>query len=78
MLVKTLVFRCSIAECIASVTSASSDFIARQKPLDQFVWNSYLLEPLKGHVHDDWLVYLIHGFLSQVSEYLYCQFALQI
>lgn len=41
---------------------------ARQEPAIQFVWNDYLLEPLRGHVHDDWIVYLIHGFLSQLGE----------
>ncbi|XP_067951044.1 polyphosphoinositide phosphatase-like [Watersipora subatra] len=39
----------------------------RQRPLEQFLWNKYLLEPVKEQIHDDWIVYLIHGFLSQVN-----------
>ena len=43
-------------------------FLVRQELALQFVWNDYLLEPLRGHVHDDWIVHLIHGFLNQLSK----------
>lgn len=34
---------------------------------DKFIWNHYLLQPLINHVHRDWILPIIHGFVSQVN-----------
>ncbi|OQR75685.1 polyphosphoinositide phosphatase-like [Tropilaelaps mercedesae] len=43
----------------------------RLRPNDKFVWNSYLLEPLKGSVEPDWLLYITHGFVGQANISFY-------
>ena len=37
-------------------------------PTEQFVWNNYLLKDIETLVHCDWLLHIIHGFVSQSSE----------
>lgn len=40
-------------------------FGVRCKPNDRFVWNWYLLKPVVKHLHPDWILYMIHGFVDQ-------------
>ena len=44
----------------------------RTKPVEKYVWNSYLLQKCQDAVHPDWLLFLIHGFVDQKS--ILCQF----
>lgn len=37
----------------------------RSKPNRRFVWNSYLLSRVENCLHPDWLLYIMHGFVSQ-------------
>lgn len=39
--------------------------LIKNKPLIRFVWNSHLVD-FQG-LHDDWKVYLIHGFVAQAN-----------
>ena len=36
----------------------------RNKPCSKFLWNEYLLKPIQK-LNYQWLVYLVHGYLSQ-------------
>ncbi|KAF6020215.1 FIG4 [Bugula neritina] len=45
----------------------------RQQPLEQFVWNDYLIQPMKSQVHNDWILYFVHGFLSQLNMIVFGQ-----
>lgn len=37
------------------------------KPYLKFVWNDFLLKPLRNRVNYQWILNLVHGFLSQSS-----------
>ena len=39
----------------------------RAKPCMKYVWNQYLLRPTNNKLSYHWLVYIVHGFLSQSS-----------
>ena len=39
----------------------------RNKPCKKFCWNEYLLRPIMKKISYRWVVYLIHGYLSQSS-----------
>lgn len=39
----------------------------RNEPYYKYVWNGKLLERVKDIVHQDWLMYIIHGFCGQSS-----------
>ena len=41
------------------------------KPESKFLWNDYLLKPLRGKVNHFWILNIIHGFLSQSSLNIY-------
>lgn len=34
----------------------------------KFIWNDHMLQYLEGFVHSRWVLYIICGFLSQISE----------
>lgn len=37
----------------------------RSEPNRRFVWNSYLLSRVENCLHPDWILYIMHGFVSQ-------------
>ncbi len=39
----------------------------QNEPYYKYVWNGKLLERVKDTVHQDWLMYIIHGFCGQSS-----------
>lgn len=39
----------------------------QNEPYYKYVWNGKLLEKVKDIVHQDWLMYIIHGFCGQSS-----------
>ncbi|XP_012222338.1 polyphosphoinositide phosphatase isoform X2 [Linepithema humile] len=41
------------------------DYGIRSNPNRRFVWNSHLLKPVEKDLHPDWILYIIHGFISQ-------------
>lgn len=41
------------------------DFGVRTVPEWRFVWNSHLLSPVHSHLHPDWILYIVHGFIEQ-------------
>ena len=43
------------------VTQEHMCFGTRYEPTWKFVWNEYLLQPLKSQVHSRWLLWIIHG-----------------
>lgn len=47
----------------------SRDILVKNKPNYRFVWNSHLID-FEG-LHDDWKLYLIHGFVSQANICIY-------
>lgn len=40
-------------------------FGVRSEPNRRFVWNSYLLSKVEEELHPDWILYIMHGFISQ-------------
>lgn len=42
-----------------------SHYLIKNKPHDRFVWNSHLVDI--PHLHDDWKLNLIHGFVAQAN-----------
>uniref|UniRef100_H2UNN1 FIG4 phosphoinositide 5-phosphatase n=1 Tax=Takifugu rubripes TaxID=31033 RepID=H2UNN1_TAKRU len=43
----------------------------RNEPYYKYVWNGKLLERIKDIVHQDWLMYIIHGFCGQSKLLIY-------
>uniref|UniRef100_A0A1A9ZCS4 SAC domain-containing protein n=1 Tax=Glossina pallidipes TaxID=7398 RepID=A0A1A9ZCS4_GLOPL len=41
------------------------DYAFRSCSRKRFVWNAFLLEPMKDIVHKDWLLEVTHGYVSQ-------------
>ncbi|XP_055889530.1 polyphosphoinositide phosphatase-like [Biomphalaria glabrata] len=37
----------------------------KNAPCRKYVWNNHLLKGFEGHVHSDWILYIIHGFIGQ-------------
>lgn len=37
----------------------------QSEPNRRFVWNSYLLSKVENELHPDWILYIMHGFISQ-------------
>nr|XP_022910134.1 polyphosphoinositide phosphatase-like [Onthophagus taurus] len=42
-----------------------SSFGIRSKPHRKFVWNSHLLKYVERELHQDWILYITHGFVGQ-------------
>ncbi|CAG5117948.1 unnamed protein product, partial [Candidula unifasciata] len=40
-------------------------FGVKNAPCRKFVWNNHLLRGFESHVHSDWVLYIIHGFIGQ-------------
>ncbi|XP_028034235.1 polyphosphoinositide phosphatase isoform X1 [Bombyx mandarina] len=45
--------------------SPKLEFGVRSVPEWRFVWNSHLLSPVHSHLHPDWILYIVHGFIEQ-------------
>ncbi|KAJ2949841.1 hypothetical protein O0L34_g11156 [Tuta absoluta] len=41
------------------------EFGVRTVPEWRFVWNSHLLSAVHSHLHPDWILYIVHGFIEQ-------------
>lgn len=41
------------------------DYSVRGTSRKRFIWNEFLIEPIKGKIHPDWLLEITHGFVSQ-------------
>lgn len=41
------------------------DFSVRGTSRKRFIWNEFLIQPVKGKIHPDWLLEITHGFVSQ-------------
>ncbi|XP_028173128.1 polyphosphoinositide phosphatase [Ostrinia furnacalis] len=41
------------------------DIGMRTVPEWRFVWNSHLLSAVHSHLHPDWILYIVHGFVEQ-------------
>ncbi|XP_063704521.1 polyphosphoinositide phosphatase [Culicoides brevitarsis] len=41
------------------------DFSVRGTSRKRFIWNEFLMQPVKGKIHPDWLLEITHGFVSQ-------------
>lgn len=40
-------------------------FVTRSCPNKIFVWNDYLLKDVREKLHPDWILNIMHGFISQ-------------
>lgn len=40
-------------------------FVTRNHPNKMFVWNDYLLKDVRTRIHPDWILNIMHGFISQ-------------
>lgn len=56
---------------MCSYSAATVVFGIQNEPYYKYVWNGKLLERVKDIVHQDWLMYIIHGFCGQSS--ILCQ-----
>ncbi|KAL0831171.1 hypothetical protein ABMA28_002036 [Loxostege sticticalis] len=45
--------------------SQKLDIGMRTVPEWRFVWNSHLLSAVHSHLHPDWILYIVHGFIVQ-------------
>lgn len=41
------------------------DYAVRSIPNRRFVWNLHLIEKIENNLHPDWILYIMHGFVSQ-------------
>lgn len=48
-----------------------SEYGITTNPRARFVWNSYLLKRVEHHLHPNWVIHIIHGFVGQsnISTY---------
>uniref|UniRef100_A0A1B0DB87 Uncharacterized protein n=1 Tax=Phlebotomus papatasi TaxID=29031 RepID=A0A1B0DB87_PHLPP len=49
----------------SSGVDSNIEFAFRSVSRKRFVWNSFLLRPMEHILHKDWLLEIIHGFISQ-------------
>ncbi|XP_078331315.1 polyphosphoinositide phosphatase-like [Crassostrea virginica] len=61
----------SIPTDVSGQTHAGTLYGVRTKPVEKYVWNSYLLQKCQDAVHPDWLLFLIHGFVDQKNINVY-------
>jgi len=47
--------------------ASRNHYAERSEPNRRFVWNSYLLQAIEGVVAPEWILYLVHGFVSQYN-----------
>lgn len=40
-------------------------FVTRSSPNKIFIWNDYLLKDVTNKIHPDWILNIMHGFISQ-------------
>lgn len=40
-------------------------FVTRSSHNKMFVWNDYLLKDVRNKIHPDWILNIMHGFISQ-------------
>lgn len=78
--VKTASFAISDDEGLSELTSSQTSRPTRQqkqpksvliktKPMNRYVWNSHLID--FAELHDDWKIFLIHGFVAQANICVY-------
>ncbi|XP_050428288.1 polyphosphoinositide phosphatase isoform X2 [Adelges cooleyi] len=48
-------------------SSGDKLFVTRSKPNKIFVWNDYLLKDVRDKLHPDWILNIMHGFISQTN-----------
>lgn len=56
-------------DLINNHTKQPTPILVKTKPLNRFVWNSHLID-FEG-LHDDWKIYLVHGFVAQANICVY-------
>ncbi|CAH1712042.1 unnamed protein product [Aphis gossypii] len=61
----TLQVNMSIAQNVPNDLSGDSVFVTRSCPNKIFVWNDYLLKDVRDKLHPDWILNIMHGFISQ-------------
>lgn len=59
----------SLQDSSRSSSNQPSPILVKSKPCYRFVWNSHLID--FECLHDDWKVYLIHGFVAQANLCVY-------
>ncbi|RVE46868.1 hypothetical protein evm_008513 [Chilo suppressalis] len=47
------------------LSSQKLDIGVRSVPEWRYVWNSHLLSAVHSHLHPDWILYIVHGFIEQ-------------
>uniref|UniRef100_A0A2S2PUL1 Polyphosphoinositide phosphatase n=2 Tax=Schizaphis graminum TaxID=13262 RepID=A0A2S2PUL1_SCHGA len=62
----TLQVNMSIAQNIPNdLSTGECVFVTRSCPNKIFVWNDYLLKDVRDKLHPDWILNIMHGFISQ-------------
>ena len=41
-------------------------------PYRKFIWNDYLLQTIEGFIHSRWILYIVCGFVAQISILTNC------
>ncbi|XP_072408249.1 polyphosphoinositide phosphatase isoform X2 [Chiloscyllium punctatum] len=55
----------------AQAGSAAGHYGILNEPSLKYAWNGYILEKVKATVHQNWLLYIIHGFCGQSKLLIY-------
>ncbi|XP_025420076.1 polyphosphoinositide phosphatase isoform X2 [Sipha flava] len=62
----TLQVNMSIAQNIPNdLSDGECLFVTRSSPNKIFIWNDYLLKDVINKIHPDWILNIMHGFISQ-------------
>lgn len=49
----------------SDISDKETLFVTRSFPNTIFVWNNYLLKDVRSKLHPDWILNIMHGFISQ-------------
>lgn len=50
---------------VVDLSNGEGVFVTRSYPNKIFVWNDYLLKDVRDKLHPDWILNIMHGFISQ-------------
>jgi len=50
---------------VVDLSNGECVFVTRSCPNKIFVWNDYLLKDVRDKLHADWILNIMHGFISQ-------------
>lgn len=61
----------SSMESESQESHSMQNYGVRLKPNRKFIWNTFLLKEVENDLHPDWLLYIMHGFVTQSNMNIY-------